>query len=359
MRDAPSSTPPSPELGSCVAPGPGPSPLGAADRDQRGAGLVDVGQIQAAAARIRGRVVHTPLLEASWQPGLWLKPECLQHTGAFKIRGALNAVAQLSPAARAGGVVTHSSGNHGRALARAAREAGVTAVVVMPEDSPTVKVEASRREGAEVVLVPAAQRAQTARRLVAERGLTLVSSFDHHDVIAGQGTVGLEIVTDLPDVATILVPVGGGGLASGVAVAARALAPDARVVGVEPELAAEVAEGMREGRRLTWPVERTGQTVADGLRMGPSELTWSHLYQLLDDVVTVSEDAVIDAMRRVVLSARMVCEPTGAVALAAVTSGVVEVGAGPVVSVVSGGNVDREFLASVVAAGRADSVTAG
>lgn len=306
MRDAPCSAPPSPKRSS---------------GDECGAALVDLCQIRAAADRIRGRVIHTPLLEASWQLGLWLKPECLQHTGAFKIRGALNAVAQLSPKARAGGVVTHSSGNHGRALARAAREAGVTAVVVMPEDSPSVKVEASRREGAEVVLVPAAQRAHTARRLVSERGLTLMSSFDHPDVIAGQGPVGLEILTDLPEVATILVPLGGGGLASGVAVAARALAPDARVVGVEPELAAEVAEGMREGRRVTWPAERTGRTVADGLRMGPS----------------------------------------GAVALAALTSGVVEMGAGPVVSVVSGGNVDPALLASILVSEQAagGTVTAG
>ncbi len=310
--------------------------------------LVGLDDVRAAADRIAGRVVRTPLVPATWQPGLWLKPECLQPTGAFKLRGALNAVARLSPERRAAGVVTHSSGNHAQALARAAREAGTTAVVVMPEGSPEVKVEATRREGAEVVLVPVAERAATADRLAVERGLTLVPPFDHRDVIAGQGTVGLEVVADLPDVATVLVPVGGGGLASGVAVAVKALAPHTRVVGVEPELAGEVAEGMRSGQLVSWPPERTGRTVADGVRTGPSELTWHHLSTLLDDVVTVTEDAILDAMRSVVLRARFVAEPSGAVSVAAVTSGVVGLGGGPAVAVVSGGNVDPALLARVV-----------
>jgi threonine dehydratase len=311
--------------------------------------LVGLDDVRAAADRIAGRVVRTPLLPATWAPGLWLKPECLQPTGAFKLRGALNAVARLSPGRRAAGVVTHSSGNHAQALARAAREAGTTAVVVMPDNSPSVKVEATRREGAEVVLVDVTERLATAERLAAERGLTLVPPFDHADVIAGQGTVGLEVVEDRPDVITVLVPVGGGGLASGVAAAVRALAPRARVVGVEPELAGEVAEGLRLGHRVRWPAERTGRTVADGVRTGPSELTWAHLEALLDDVVTVDEQAILDAMRLVVLRSRLVCEPSGAVATAAVTSGLVDPGAGPVVAVVSGGNVDPELLARVVA----------
>ncbi len=314
-------------------------------REPRLVGLPDV---RAAAGRIEGRVVRTPLVPATWAPGLWLKPECLQPTGAFKLRGALNAVSRLSPERRAAGVVTHSSGNHAQALARAAREAGTTAVVVMPVGSPEVKVEATRREGAEVVLVDVAERLTTAERLAAERKLTLVPPFDDPDVIAGQGTVGLEVIEDLPDVATVLVPVGGGGLASGVAAAVRALSPRARVVGVEPELAGEVAEGLRLGHRVQWPTERTGRTVADGVRTGPSELTWAHLEALLDDVVTVSEAAILEAMRLVVLRGRLVCEPSGAVAPAAVTSGLVDAGAGPVVAVVSGGNVDPDLLAAVV-----------
>src|SRR5690606_30925767 len=181
-----------------------------------GVELVGLSGVRAAARRIRGRVVRTPLLPSPW-PGLWLKPENLQPTGAFKLRGATYALARVPATRRAAGVVTHSSGNHGLACAYAARAAGVPCTVVVPDAAAPHKVAAIRDLGAEVVPVPAEEREARARRIADERGATVVPPYDHRDVIAGQGTVGLEIVADLPDVDTVLVPVGGGGLASGVA----------------------------------------------------------------------------------------------------------------------------------------------
>jgi threonine dehydratase len=321
-----------------------------APRSGAEAGLVTLAEVRAAARRIRGSAVRTPLLPAPWWPTpLWLKPESLQPTGAFKIRGAVNALAVLDPDVRARGVVTHSSGNHAQALARAARDAGVPAVVVMPDSTPVGKVEATRALRAEVHLVPVAERLARAEQLGAERGMVLVPPFDSRHVIAGQGTVGLEIVEDLPHVGTVVVPVSGAGLLSGVAVAVRALAPAARIVGVEPELAGDLAEGFALGRRVEWAPDRTARTVADGLRVcAVSELTWAHVAALVDDVVTVSEDAIRSAMRDLVMRARLVVEPSGAVALAALASGVISAGPGPAVAVVSGGNVDPALLRDVL-----------
>ncbi|HSK27398.1 MAG TPA: threonine/serine dehydratase [Jiangellales bacterium] len=309
---------------------------------------VTVEDVRAAAERIRGAVVRTPLLPCPWAPGrLLLKPESLQPTGAFKLRGATNAVASLDPEARARGVLTHSSGNHAQALAWAARAYGVPAVVVMPLTSPAVKVEATRALGAEVVLVEPADRVPTAERLRAERGLALVPPFDHAEVIAGQGTVGLEIVEDLPGVDTVLVPVGGGGLAAGVAVAVAALAPRARVVGVEPALAADFAESVARGERVTWDVEQTGRTVADGVRL-PSvgEITWAHLRTLVHEVVTVDEDALLEATALLARRSRLVVEPSGALAVAGHLARPDR--PGTTVAVVSGGNVDPALLAGLL-----------
>jgi len=305
--------------------------------------LVGLGGIRAAADRIAGQVVRTPLLPCPWadeRRPLWLKPENLQPTGSFKMRGALNALGALDAGVRAHGVVTHSSGNHGRALAWAARLYGVPAVVVMPEGI--------RVLGAEIVIVPPAEREARVAVLAAERGLAVVPPFEHRDVIAGQGTIGLEILADLPAAGTVLVPVGGGGLVSGVAVALKALSPGVRVIGVEPELAGDLAEGFAKGRRVVWDPVLTYRTVADGVRLpAVGELNWRHIERYVDDVVTVSEQGILDAMSRLVWGSRIVAEPSGAVAVAAYTERP-DVTTGPTVAVVTGGNVDPALLVRVL-----------
>lgn len=316
------------------------------------AGLVTVDDIRAAAVRIRGVVVRTPLLPAPWAGQLWLKPECLQPTGAFKLRGAYNAVAKLSRHVRADGVVAHSSGNHSQAVAWAARAHGVPAVIVMPDGAAPVKVAATRALGAEVVIVAAAERESGAEEIRVQRGMTLIPPFDHADIIAGAGTVGLEIADDAAtldgaNVDTVLVPVGGGGLVSGVSAAVKALAPGVRVVGVEPELAADLAEGFALGRRVAWTEELTYRTIADGVRSpAVGELPWRHIQAHVDDVVTVSEDAIIEAMALVTARSRVVAEPTGALAVAAFLAEPERFGA--TVAVVSGGNVDPALLAEAL-----------
>jgi threonine dehydratase len=313
--------------------------------------LVTLDQIRQAAGNIEGVAIRTPLLDVG--DGLWVKPENLQPIGAFKVRGATHAVAQLSEAARAAGVVTHSSGNHGQALAYAARRVGAPCVVVMPDVATPLKVEAVRALGAEVELVKPADRLSRTQELQRERGMALIPPFDHVDVIAGQGTIGLEILADRPDVAAVLVPVGGGGLAAGVATAVKALNPEVRVIGVEPELAADAAESLREHHLVTWPVEQTYRTSADGLRTNLSELTFAHLSARLDTVLTVSEAEIRSTMGTLVRRARIVAEPSGAVAPAAWLHRRDEVlaiaGRGPIVAVVSGGNVEPAALAEAVA----------
>lgn len=312
-------------------------------------GLVDLAEVEAAAARIAPVCVRTPLLRMSVGVGdtaLWVKPESLQPTGAFKLRGATNAVLCLSPDARARGVVTHSSGNHGQALASAAAAAGVSCTVVMPEGAAAGKVAATRRWGARVVFVPPDQRASACSDIAAATGAAVVPPYDSADVIAGQGTVGLEIVADLPQLDTVLVPVGGGGLISGVAVAVKARSPRTRVVGVEPELAADLAEGFTSGRRVSWSGEQTWRTMADGLRgTAVGDLNWAHIAALVDDVVTVSEAAIVEAMRVLAVAARIVAEPSGAVATAAFLTHPGAASWGRTVAVVSGGNVDPAALA--------------
>lgn len=311
--------------------------------------MVELADVRAAAKRIRGLHVRTPLLP--WPlagSNVWLKPENLQPTGAFKLRGASNAIGVLSDAQRAAGVVTYSSGNHGRAVAWAARKYGVPAVVVMPDTTPAVKIDGVRALGAEVVLVPAAERESRAEEILAERGGALVPPFDHPDVIAGQGTIGLEIAEDLPDVDTVLVPVSGGGLISGIAVAVKSLRPQARVIAVEPELAGDLAEGFAAGRRVGWPHEKTLRTVADALRVPlVGELTWAHIEQFVDEVVTVSEHVILETTARLATSARIVAEPSGAVAPAAALTRP-DLCAGRTVAIVSGGNVEPSLLVRVL-----------
>ncbi|MFE9244086.1 threonine/serine dehydratase [Nocardiopsis sp. NPDC006938] len=305
--------------------------------------LVTADDVRAAASRIRGHVVRTPLTAGPHGTDLLLKPESLQPTGAFKLRGATNAVAQLTPVQRERGVVTHSSGNHGLALALAAARQGVPCAVVVPEGAPAVKVERIRSYGARVVTVPPAERLTAATELRDRELRMLIPPFDDPRVIAGQGTVGLEILEQSPEATTIVVPVGGGGLASGVATAVRAAHPRVRVVGVEPELAADAAESLREGRLVSWEPERTHRTMADGVRVCLSERTFAHLSARLDGIVTVSEEEIARAVSALAHGARLVAEPSGALATAAVLAGKVEtVTRRPeaTVAVVSGGNVD-------------------
>jgi threonine dehydratase len=312
--------------------------------------LVGIDEIRAAASTLAGIALHTPLVPfGSTERNQWLKAESLQPIGAFKIRGAYNAAAALSPADRARGLITYSSGNHALGVARAAPLLGVPAAIVMPSDAPAVKRARVEADGAQVVTVGTASEE---RRLVAEeiartRGLAIIPPYDDPHIVAGQGTVGLEIAEDMPDVAAVLVPIGGGGLASGVAAAISALAPDARIIGVEPELAADAAESLAEGHIVTWPAERTSRTIADGTRtQSIGRLNFAHLSVQLDAIVTVTELEIAAAVRLAAEEARLVVEPSGALAIAAMRFHAGEAGLtgldGPIVGVVSGGNVDPE-----------------
>jgi threo-3-hydroxy-L-aspartate ammonia-lyase len=322
--------------------------------------LVTVDDIRAAADRLRGSIMRTPLIPADWADPdrpLWIKPESLQVIGAFKVRGALNAIGRIEPDVRQRGVVAYSSGNHAQAVAYAAARFGIAAHIVMPEETPQVKVTRTRSHGARVVLCGAGQREAVAAELVEETGATLVPPFDHPDVIAGQGTIGLEIVEDLPDVATVLVPVSGGGLASGIGTAIRALCPDAQIFGVEPELAADTAAGLKRGGRVSMSIEDRNRTIADGLRSEPSELTFAHLQHVLTDVLTVSEMEIRSAVAELAVRARLVSEPSGAVALAAYRRYLTP--PGRTVMVLSGGNIEPALLAEIVGASTTIGVDQG
>jgi threo-3-hydroxy-L-aspartate ammonia-lyase len=313
--------------------------------------FVSIDDIRAAADLIRDVVVRTPLVPARWaEPNrpLWIKPENLQPVGAFKVRGAFNALGRLDDAVRARGVVAYSSGNHAQAVAYAAASFGITAHIVMPRETPNVKVQATRDYGAHVVLCAAGQREALAADIVAQTGGVLVPPFDHPDIIAGQGTIGLEIAQDLPDVDTVLIPVSGGGLASGIGTALKVLCPKAKVLGVEPKLAADTAEGLRLGRRVNWPIEDRNRTIADGLRSQPSELTFAHLQKVLDGIVTVLEDEIRSAVRELAYRAHLVSEPSGAVALAAYRQGAIP--RGRTVMILSGGNIEQSMLQDILAA---------
>lgn len=313
--------------------------------------LVTLDEVRAAAERLRGIAVLTPLLP--FGAGDYVKPEGLQPTGSFKIRGAYNALAQLSAEERARGVVTHSSGNHAQAIARAARLLGIRAVVVMPDNAPAVKVAGVRADGAEIVVVGPhnPERVARAHEIAQRDGLNLVSSANDRRVIAGQATIGLEIVEQLAaagvaDPPTVLVPVGLGGLAAGVATAVKALRPDAQVLGVEPTLAADTHASLARGEIVAWPAEETGRTIADGLRAeAPAPIPFAHLLERLDGVLTVTEDEIVRALGVAAREAHLVLEPSGAVSLAALLFHARELPPGPRVAVLSGSNVDaRQFV---------------
>ncbi len=321
--------------------------------------LVSIDEIRAAAAILAGVALRTPLVPfGAPERNQWLKAESLQAIGAFKIRGAYHAAAVLAPAERARGLITYSSGNHAQGVARAARLFGVPAVIVMPSDAPALKKARVEADGAEVVVVGTAsdERKRVAEEIAAERGLSMIPPFDDRRIVAGQGTCGLEIAEDVPDLSAVLVPVGGGGLASGVAAAIRALAPRAKVIGVEPELAADARASLAAGRIVRWEAEQVSRTIADGTRtQAIGRLNFAHLSRQLDRIVTVSEAEIAAAVRLAAEEARLVVEPSGALPVAAMRFRAREAGLdpaeGPIVGVVSGGNVDPErYLEYLVAA---------
>jgi threonine dehydratase len=319
------------------------------------ADLVSLPEIEDAAERLAGVAVRTPLVPfpgAGDGTALLVKAESLQPVGAFKLRGAYATISSLPEEQRERGVVTHSSGNHAQAVAYTARALGVPAVLVMPHTTPGVKVDACIALGAEIVYVePTAEaREETAAKLAAAHGFTLVPPYDDARIIAGQGTAGLEIVEDRPDVDVVLVPVSGGGLISGVAAAVKALRPEAKVIGVEPELAADARDSMRAGRPVTWDAEKTGRTIADALRVQRvGDLPFAHMRAHVDGMVTVTEDEIRGTMRRLAREARLVAEPAGAVATAAYLHRRDELPAGRTyVSVLSGGNVDPALFLDVM-----------
>jgi threonine dehydratase len=284
---------------------------------------------------------------------LYFKPESLQPTGAFKLRGAYNKISSLSPEERRRGVIAHSSGNHAQAVAYAARALGTRAVIVMPRNAPRVKLEATTVLGAEVVPVGAdsGDRVRRAGELAAEHGYVPVPPYDDEVLIAGQGTIGPEILEDLPEVETVLVPVSGGGLISGIAAAIKLSRPEVRVIGVEPELAADAKASLKSGRLVEFPAEQVGRTVADGLRVRRlGETPFEHVRAFVDDIVAVAEEEIIEAMRRLALRVRLVAEPSGAVTFAAYLFHGDELSAPRrTVAVISGGNVEPHLLAEVLA----------
>jgi threonine dehydratase len=311
--------------------------------------LVTNADIIDAANRIKGSVLRTPLVRTTLSGGqLWLKPENLQFIGAFKVRGAANVIARLPESARERGVVAYSSGNHAQAVAFAAGQAGIPATIVIDDTAPALKIESTRSFGAEVITVPLQDRQRVAEGLAAERGATLVPPFDHPGIIAGQGTIGLEIMADLPDADVVLVPVSGGGLASGVGVAVKALRPATAVFGVEPELAGDATASVAAGHLVHWPVEERVRTIADGLRAEPSELTFAHLSTVLDGMLTVSEAEIRRAVAALARKGRIVAEPAGAVAAAAALYHADQLPGGKTVAVVSGGNIDPTLFAEIL-----------
>jgi threonine dehydratase len=302
---------------------------------------------------LRGVAVRTPLLPAPWlaeRAGaeVRLKCESFQPIGAFKLRGAYTMIARLDPAERSRGVVTYSSGNHAQAVAYAAREFGITAVIVMPEDAPQVKVEGTRRLGAEVIEEgrTSEERRRRAEVVEAERGAVMIPPFDHPDIIAGQGTVGLEILEDWAEVETILVPIGGGGLISGVAALVKRERPDVRVVGVEPTGAPTLKRSVDAGEIVT--LERT-ESIADGLLpVRPGELTFAHVRDLVDDLRLVEDDAIRRAAALLLFRGKLLVEYSGAATVATLLDEPWT--GGRVAAVLSGGNIDPARVPELLAA---------
>src|SRR5271170_863162 len=318
--------------------------------------LLTLDAFREAQQRIHGVAVHTPLVRLAMPDfvgNVFVKAEGLQPIGSFKLRGAYNKIAQLSDDERRRGVITYSSGNHAQGVAYAARARVAKAVIVMPSNAPEVKRQATAGLGAEIVTVgpSSSERKKKAEELEAKFGYVMIPPYDDPAIIAGQGTCGLEILEDLPDVDLVLSPVSGGGLLSGVAAAIKHQRPEVRVIGIEPELAADAQESFRGGRLVSWPAEMTTRTIADGLRtQSLGELNFLHVRAFVDDILTVSEDEIRRAMGTLLLTARLTPEPSGAVTTAAMIFHQVELlPYRNAVVVMSGGNVEPEMLRAILA----------
>ena len=318
--------------------------------------IVTLADIQQAQALLEGISVRTPLFEwtgAADPRKLFLKLENLQPIGAFKLRGAYNKVASLSEDNRRRGVISYSSGNHGQGVAYAARALGVKAIIVMPGNAPKNKLEATAALGAQIITVGpgSEERRLRAEELAAEHGYAIVPPYNDEKIIAGQGTIGLEILEDLPNVETVLVPVGGGGLISGISAAIKLSNPKlghprSKVIGVEPELAADAQASLRAGRIVSAPAEQVARTLADGLRtQSIGAINFEHIRAYVDDIITVTEDEIREAMRALSGNAKTVAEPSGAVAPAAFLFHADRLPDTKInVAVISGGNIDPQIL---------------
>jgi len=337
--------------------------------------IVTLTDIQEARSRLRGITTHTPLIELD--PArvphvsrplrdvgisvpdatrrLFLKPENQQPIGAFKLRGAYNKIASLSDDEKKRGVISHSSGNHAQGVAYAARELKVKAIIVMPNNAPAIKREATAALGADIVLVgPGSDERKTrAEELAAQHGYIIVPPYNDEKIIAGQGTIGLEILDDMPDVETVLAPVGGGGLISGVAAAIKLSKPSVNVFGVEPELAADAQASLRAGKIVQFPAEQVSRTIADGLRtqsVGP--INFDHMQCFVDGIVTVTEDEIREAMKLLAAKPDTVAEPSGAVATAGFLFRADQLPKTKRnVAIISGGNIEPQMLEDLRCAG--------
>jgi threonine dehydratase len=314
--------------------------------------VVTLSDIQSARSRLRGIAIHPPLIEFNLSTEdsrrLFLKPENQQPIGAFKLRGAFNKIASLSEEDRKRGVISYSSGNHAQGVAYAARALKVKAVIVMPNNAPMIKRNATAALGADVILVGpgSTERQLNAEDLAAKHGYVIVPPYNDEQIIAGQGTMGLEILEDLPDVETVLVPVGGGGMISGVATAIKLSKPSAKLIGVEPELAADAQASLRAGKIVQFPAEQVSRTLADGLRtqsVGP--INFEHIKKYVDDIITVTEDEIRHTMKLLSANPDTIAEPSGAVAVAGFLFHRDELPHTHLnVAIISGGNIEPQLL---------------
>ena len=322
--------------------------------------MVTLENIRLARQRLQGVAVRTPILKYPHPIDgrtLYLKPENLQPIGSFKLRGAYNKIASLSDAERSRGVIAYSSGNHAQGVAYAARAMGVKATIVMPNNAPKIKRDATAALGAEIVTVgPASsERKAKAEQLAREHGLSIVPPYNDENIIAGAASVGMEIIEDFPEVQTVLVPIGGGGLVSGVSAAIKLSRPDVQVIGVEPELANDAQQSLRSGCILELSAQEVSRTLADGLRtQSIGEINFEHIRRYVNAIVTVSDAEMLEAMRRLVLNAKLTVEPSGAVTTAAFMFHQKELPRTQrTVAIISGGSVEPELLARVLVQGNA------
>ena len=313
--------------------------------------MITISDLHSARARLHGITVRTALIEFDHTDPtrrLYLKPENQQPIGAFKLRGAYNKIASLSDDERKRGVISYSSGNHAQGVAYAARALGVKSVIVMPNNAPLIKREATAALGAEIVVVgPASdERKSKAEELAAHHGYMIVPPYNDEKIIAGQGTIGIELLEDMPDVEAVFAPVGGGGLISGVAAAIKLTKPSIKVIGVEPELAADAQASLRAGKIVQWSAEQVSRTLADGLRtQSIGHINFEHMRRYVDDIVTVTEDEIRHAMKLLAANPKTVAEPSGAVATAGFLFRRDQLPSARLnVAIISGGNIEPKML---------------